>query len=415
MKRFYLFILAILVLFACTDTVTSPDDSVDYARSDSLADAVDEELIAANLRFAINVFKKLDENSEENENIFISPLSLSVALAMTYNGADGETKDAMATTLELQNLSLDWVNEEYLTLIQSFQGCDTDVDLCTANSIWIRLGFPVKQDFINAVETYYLSEVFNLDFLDPNAPDIINSWVEENTNGKITNMIQQIIPAEVMFLINALYFLGNWKYEFDESDTQVEDFFLPDGSLKPVPMMKNSGNDYYYFGEDSFFSVRMPYGRDKIAMYIFLPNYFTYNLDDFFEILNADNWNNWMCSYDSLSYPFDDDMFKIPKFKLEYEKIFNDILIDLGMGVAFTPSANFSGITDEPLWINYVKQKAYIEVNEQGTEAAAATMVSMASGILPGFIANRPFFFVIQDDRSGAILFMGKIVDPSYE
>ncbi|MCK4357945.1 MAG: serpin family protein [Candidatus Cloacimonetes bacterium] len=423
MRKFCVSLILIgILILGCSSKTTSPGNgnNDDYSKVDSLAYSVDEELTSANLKFALKIFNKIEEQNS-NENIFISPLSLSIALAMTYNGALEGTYEAMSTTLEFQNMSLDEVNEEFLKLIKSLQRCDSKVELSIANSIWIRDGFPVKPDFIERNENFYLSQVSNLDFNLPNAPDIINTWVEENTNGKITDLIQQISPDEMMFLINALYFKGQWKFQFDEADTEEDIFHLSDETTKTVLMMKSSGKDYKYYFDNNFSAVRMPYGRDKVSMYVFLPGG-EYNLDDFIASIDAENWNNWMNSFDSLANIFEYEEeyecfeFGLPKFKLEYEKELNDALIALGMGIAFNPSANFGGMSDvKPLWINYVKQKAFIEVNEQGSEAAAATVVSMTSGIPPNFIVNRPFFFVIRDDRSETILFMGKILDPSYE
>ena len=419
MRKLYLiFILIGILILGCSYKTTSPGNgnNDDYAKVDSLAYSVDEELTSANLKFALKVFNKIEEQNSD-ENIFISPLSLSIALAMTYNGALEETQNAMANTLEFQSMSLDEVNEEYLKLIKSLQRCDSKVELSIANSIWIRDNYPVRDDFIERNENFYLSMVSNLNFGLPDAPEIINNWVEENTNGKITDLIQQIAEDEVMFLINALYFKGQWKFQFDVANTQEEDFYLSDGSTKTVSMMTNSGNDFVYYFADYFSSVRMPYGRDKIALYIFLPDYDNgYDLDYFLENLTEANWNNWMSSYDSLEIPFEEEMFKIPKFKLEYEKYLDEVLKALGMEIAFTPYANFGGMTDEGNpWINYVKQKAFIEINEQGSEASASTVVSMVECVPPPFIVNHPFFFVIRDDRSETILFMGKILDPSYE
>lgn len=423
MRKIYLtLILSGIFIIGCS-YLTSPDNgnNDNYEKVDSLAYAVDEELTSANLRFALKVFNEIEEQYPA-ENIFISPLSLSIALAMTYNGALEETYEAMCATLEFQDMSLDKVNKEFLNLIKSLQECDSKVELSIANSIWIRDDYPVKPDFIERNENFYLSQVSNLNFASPNAPDIINNWVKENTNGRITDLIQEISEDEVMFLLNALYFKGEWKFRFDEDDTEEGTFHLPDGTTKTVLMMKNSGKDYKYYFDDNFRAVRMPYGRDKIAMYVFLPDQ-GYNLDDFIASIEVENWNNWMNSFDDLSnilgdYEYEYFQFRLPKFTLEYEKKLNDVLIALGMGIAFDPfAANFRGMCDYPHnpWIDYVKQKAFIEVNEQGSEAAAATVVSMAECVTPNFIVDRPFFFVIRDDRSETILFMGKMLDPSYE
>lgn len=415
MLKFYaLFLIIGVCVFACSHDITAPANKKtdNYAKADALAGSIDEKFISSNLKFAIKVFHKIEEQNS-HENIFISPLSLSIALAMTYNGSLAETQKAMANTLEFRNMLLNMVNDEYSKLIRSLQNYDASVQLSISNSIWINDNFPVKKDFIKKNEDYFFAKVANLDFSLTNAADIINTWIEQNTNGKISNVIPVIDPSDIMFIINALYFKGDWKFQFDEANTEEDNFYLSNGTTQKVPMMSNGGRDYTYYFSNSFSAVRMPYGRDIISMYIFLPNY-GYELGDFLTNLNIENWNNWMTSFDSLPEPDPRFVFKLPKFKLEYEKNFNEMLKALGMEIAFTSSANFGGISDTPIWIGYVKQKTFIEVNEKGSEAAAVTVISPIRSEPPGFIANRPFFFTIRDDRSGTILFMGKILEPTY-
>jgi len=387
-----------------------------YAKSDETAYSVDEALVSANTKFAFNFFREL-VIEDKNKNIFISPLSISTALTMTYNGAEGTTKDAMTKVLEFGSMDLEKVNQEFANLIGSLEHADEQVNIMIGNSIWMKKEFEsiVKSSFIDRVKTFYNGEIFTRDFGSPETVDDINGWVEEKTDGKITELIQTIEHELVMFIVNALYFKGNWIIEFDEAQTQKQDFFLPEGNTVQVDMMSTSGNFSYYSGED-FQAVRLPYGRDKLAMYIFLPHAST-PLDTFIANLNQTSHNEYINQLRSV----DDLAVKLPKFQVEYGvKRLNSVLEKLGMEIAFNPNAaNFNGIASvspENLYISYVDHKAVIEVNEKGTEAAAATSVGIGvTSAPPSFIANRPFFFEIRDDRSGSILFMGKIINPAQD
>ena len=421
MKRI-LFILPLLT-FACgcsTDHVTDPAE-ISYAESDNFASQVGAELKAANLEFALESFRELNSGETAGENIFYSPLSASIALSITYNGAVGGTAEAMADALGFDGMSLELLNTQYYNLIQSLQSGDLEVTMNIANSIWIKEGFPVLDDFIQRNEDFYLSQVTSLPF-DLQALNIINGWVYNKTNGLIPSIITANDLYCVMFLINALYFKGEWTYGFDPDDTANGDFRIWEGTDKTVQMMKNSGLDYTYIIENDLQAVRLPYGRDAYSMYIFMPGYGD-DLNDFIAGITPSQWNEWMDSfqspYDLYGVPeFDGGNFRMPKFKASYEKKLNDMLIALGMGIAFDGGADFSGISDAEIFISFVRQKAVIEVNEEGSEAAAVTVVGMELGGLPpvfDFSIDQPFFFVIRDDRTETILFMGKIVDPEYD
>ncbi len=416
MKKLFTLLAVGIIISGCSDSGTdssNPPNIQNYSQSDNLANIVGENLTSANLRFALESFQKLIDLEPSNSNIFFSPLSLSIALAMTYNGAQSETHVAMRNTLEFQDMDLAEVNRHFSYLIQSLENCDDQATLELANSIWIHDTFPVKPDFIQRNQDHYFSEVATLNFGAPEAVDIINGWIEEHTNGRITEMITYIDPREVMFLINALHFLADWTYQFDEGNTTEGRFNLLDGTDKEVAMMKNSGSIYTFYEDDNFAAVRMPYGRDVLAMYVFLPRP-DYHIDEFINTLDAADYDTWINAFQRNNTT----ILKLPQFQLDYKIILNDVLS--AMGIAFESYANFHGINDGPLWISRVIQKTFIYVNEEGTEAAAATLVGMMSGVGPSppinsFIVNRPFFFVIQDDRTGTILFMGKIVDPIYE
>ncbi|TET49892.1 MAG: serpin family protein [Actinomycetota bacterium] len=234
--------------------------------------------------------------------------------------------------------------------------------------------------------------------------------MEDATEQKIKKMLTEIPSDVVMYLIYAIYFKGDWTYPFSEEATHDEDFHIGDGSTKKVPMM-NMVENFQYGQGDNFGILRLPYGQEKFSMYIVLPDQGE-DLDGIIGGFNETSWKTLMAGLDDSKV-----ILQMPKYKMEYGvKLLNDVLTDLGMGIAFGPGADFSGI-NPGIFISKVMHKAVIEVNEKGSEAAAATVVEMAESAAPveemvEFIVNRPFFFVIADDRSGSILFMGKVVEP---
>jgi serine protease inhibitor len=292
----------------------------------------------------------------------------------------------------------------------SIENADDEIELAIANSIWMNLGFKAREDFIERNSKYYSSEVREIDFADAGAVDTINGWIADNTKDKIKKMLD-VIPADaVMYLINAIYFKGNWTDEFDEGMTSDDDFYLADGSTKKVPMM-NKWQELLYCSGNGYSGIRLPYGQEKMSMYIILPDKGE-NIDSLISSLDADRWNEITGSFSNKQIDL-----SMPKYKMEYGiKLLNDVLIDMGMEIAFGPGADFSGIRED-IFISSVLHKAVIEVNEKGSEAAAATVVEMVETAIEveepvEFTVNRPFFFVIADDRSGSIMFMGKVMEP---
>ena len=370
------------------------------------ADFTDNMLSKANAKFGFKLLTEL-YNQKPGTNIFISPLSISIALTMTYNGAVGETQQAMAKTLEIEGLDLQAVNQANVELRENLESTDPQIELAIANSIWLRNTFEVNPDFLDRNDRFFGAEIASLDFDDPQTLDTINQWVDTNTQGKIKKILSEIKEHEVMFLINAIYFKGGWKGKFDASKTQTGVFHLLDGGEKQVPMMFHTCN-YSYLWEESFRAVGLPYGEGRMSMYIFLPDPSS-DLDEFLEDLNAANWESWLSRFGEEL----DLRLMMPRFKLEYQVLLNDALIALGMEIAFIPLvANLTGIADL-LYIDKVKQKTFLEVNEEGSEAAAVTLVSPPPASSPGpFIVNRPFFFTIHDNWTNTILFMGIVVEP---
>ena len=382
----------------------------------NLTGPINSDVVAANTKFGFNLFNEI-RKTEENENIFISPFSISVALAMTLNGAAGETEQAMINTLQLQSIDADAINLDYARLHQTLLVSDPKVQLTIANSLWTRQDFTFNSDFLQRNTQFFGAEIASLDFTDEeNSLKTINQWVDTNTNGKIPKILEQISADEVLFLINAIYFKGSWQTEFDPADTRDGPFYLTTGDEKQVPMMTRTG-DYPYYETEDFQAISLPYGDGRMSMYILLPARES-NLNSFLKTLNATRWKNWISQLHTLEVRV-----QIPKFKLEYGTGLTDVLETLGMGIAFQRArADFSRMLpdgaslESNLFISKVEHKAFVEVNEEGTEAAAATTIGVAVTSIPPpppeFIADRPFFFAICDNETETVLFMGTLVEP---
>lgn len=371
-------------------------------------DRISSETKNGNARFAFDIFKQLDKE-DSNQSIFISPLSISTALTMTYQGAGTTTKEAMAKALGYTGIEDEKLNESYKNLLLYLTKVDKKVELDISNSLWIREGEAIKEDFSSINRDIFNASVTPLDFSKQDAADQINQWISDATKKKIEKMIDSpISPDIVMYLINAIYFKGDWAKKFDTKDTLPTPFHAGDGSTNEVMMMSRNGKVEFGQG-DGFKAVRLPYGSGKTAMYCILPDE-AVSINEFITGLNIDQWNTIKNSISEK----DEVQLRLPRFKLEYGiKNLNDSLTALGMGEAFTDSADFSGIR-EGLSISRVLHKAVIDVNEEGSEAAAVTVVEMretAAAEPITFIADRPFVFVISDDETGTILFMGKLSD----
>lgn len=406
MKNFLVVLLIIAVavgLTACSSETPDGEPKQEYS-----IENINQDLVQANTGFAFDILKKLNAEDEEN-NVFISPLSISTALSMTYNGSQATTREAMAKVLGYESLELEALNESYQNLIAYLNNIDSKVELNIGNSIWIREGEEIREDFLLTNRKHFDAEAEMLDFSKDGAAERINGWISEATKGKVPKMIDPpISPQVVMYLINAIYFKGQWAEQFDPKQTTEEKFTAGTGEQQDVSMMNRKGSVEYADGSN-YKAVRLPYGSGKTSMYCILPNEGT-GINNFINNLDREQWKQIR---DTVAET-DDVILKLPRFKIEYGiKSLNDSLIALGMGEAFNAGADFSGIR-EGLFISRVLHKAVIEVNEEGSEAAGVTVVEMqeSAALEPiTFIANRPFVFVIADDETGTILFMGKLYD----
>lgn len=413
MRTVLVLFVAVFVFAQCESSVTGPDDPIGELPRDLTAS--EKMLIEADQSFSYDIFQRTVAYDSEQDNLMISPLSISMALAMTLNGAEDQTYKDMKKALYLSGMEKEEINEAFQSLIELLINADPNVAMKIANSIWYRDGLPVKEDFKERVKEYFGAEVTALDFSDPAAVDIINQWVSDNTEELIPEIIDEIPSHIVMYLINALYFKGDWLNQFDPDDTQAGDFHLESGETVQAEMMRQE-NQFATMFSDEVQMIELPYGDSLFSMSILMPADANTPINQFIdEKITASNINNWRSS---LSVPNRDVILRMPKFEFDYELEYTDILKAMGMEIAFDEwEADFTGIADvspQNLFIDEVKHKTFISVDEEGTEAAAVTSVGVGiTSMPPQMIIDRPFVFIIHERESGANLFMGKVKNPA--
>ncbi|MGQ9620100.1 MAG: serpin family protein [Bacteroidales bacterium] len=370
-------------------------------------------LVESSNEFSFDIFRKILADTPPEENIIISPLSISYALSMTVNGANGPTRDSILKVLRINNISLVELNNSYKYLTAALLSVDKRVAMKIANSVWTENKFSsmVKEAFIEILKNYYSAQSKSFDINDSNTPSYINKWIEDNTNGLIKDMIDKLDPATVTLLINAIYFKGTWKYEFDKASTAPRQFTKPDGSVIQVHSMNQSENHKVLQG-NGFVMVELPYGQGNFVMDIILPEQAD---NTFYQTVTGQNFNTWVSSMSKTGVNL-----YLPKFKYDYKKKLKELLSDMGMGLAFSDFADFTNIANAPLRIDEVTHQALIETNEEGTEAAAATVVTIVlTSIGPGtpllIDINRPFIYIIREITTNTVIFMGKVADPTSE
>lgn len=351
--------------------------------------------------------------AEGDGNVLISPPSVSTALAMAYNGASGTTEDAMAKTLAFEGFELGELNDAEKQMLTVLAGPDPKVKLDIANSMWIKTGFDVKREFVGRLEDSFGAKPTVLDFANPESPKTINNWIEQATQGKIKDMVTTLDQDARLLLINAVYFKGLWQKPFDPQATHDLDFTTLAAKKKKVPMMSLKA-DFPYTKGDKYSAVRLPYGSGRLGMVILLPNEGT-SVKDLLKTVTPRSWIEM-----SAKMPPIEGTVVIPKFKMDYTAGLVEPLRALGMGVAFTAQADFSGMRDQKdLFIGDVLHKTFIELTEEGTEAAAATKVEMVVTAAPAnpkefnFVADRPFLYAIEDKETGMLIFLGILGDPN--
>jgi len=406
-------LLAIVaVVVACSDP-TGPSGGT--RRITALPRALttgEQAVIGASNAFGFNLLRELDRTRADS-NIFMSPLSASMALGMTMNGAAGQTLDEMRSTLGFGAQPAAEINGSYRSLIDMLRALDRTVDVRIANAIWYREGFPFETSFLDESRQFFDAKVAPLDFAAAGAVPTINDWVKASTNGKIESIVDGPIPSDVvMYLINAIYFNGSWTTRFDRSLTKPDQFTTVDGSAAPIAMMRRTDTVRVAETADAQV-VELPYGGDAYAMTIILPRAGE-PIAALVSSLSADSWEATVAAATSENVEL-----YMPKFSLRWEALLNDPLQSLGMRRAFQGDvADFTRMSrtaGNQLYISRVKQKAFVDVHEEGTEAAAVTSVGISVTCTCGprvIRIDRPFVFAIRERLSGTILFLGKIVRP---
>jgi serpin B len=370
-------------------------------------------LVGSGNSFAFDIFREVVGNAAASENIMISPLSISYALSMALNGAYGTTQDSMFKALRINDLTPEELNNSFKNLTKSLLTVDQRVLMAIANSVWIEQDFLVKQSFIDILTRYYNAESREFDIDDSTVPDKINAWIEDKTNGLIKDMIDKLDDNTVMLLINAIYFKGKWKLQFDKNETDQKPFYKPGGSSAEVPTMIQTA-DFKVYDGDGFILGEFPYGQGNFVMDIILPDA-REGASALLPSVTDEAFTGWIGNLSVNKV----DLY-LPRFKYGYKKQLNDILTDMGMGIAFNDGADFTNIADyPPLIINRVLHQSFIETNEEGTEAAAVTTVEFGTTSYPPpnvqFNADHAFLYIIRETTTNTIIFMGRVADPTAE
>lgn len=362
-------------------------------------------------KFATTFFKLAAKKPDSN--VVVSPYSVSTALSMAYNGAGSKTKTEMQDVLGYSGLSDEAVNQQNSSLYKSLMHVNPTSELTIANAMFANKNFEFLKAFMDSNQKYYGAKLETLDFADLSTVNRINNWVKENTKSKIPSILDKVAPDAILYLVNAVYFKGVWLDEFKKEETQQTEFKLNNGTKKTVEMMNRSAKMSYFAG-NNFQAVMLPYKDNRLQMCIFLPDKKS-NITAFINSLTPESWSEW-----NQQFRKEEGHLGLPRFKVEYKTELSEVLKAAGMPCAFEDScADFKKMIEQNAMISRVLHKTYLEVNEKGTEAAAATAIEMSVTSAPmnpkppfEMICDRPFVVAIRDEKTNAILFVGAIVDP---
>lgn len=394
-------------LLASCDNDDSSPRTTPKPRKDIILSRAEQDMADKGTDFAFRFFNQVCNSEKTNTNVFVSPLSASLALSMTANGAAGNTLTEMTNVLGFSS-SLNDMNSYHQKLTSALLDLDNTIQLEIANSIWVKKGFRVYDSFVSANKEWYDADVRELDFSSSAATDVINKWCADKTNQRIKKVLDNIPGDARLFLINALYFKGEWTSKFKSSATAQEDFTNADGSGQKVAMMNQTAT-FNYSHNDDFSIAEFPYGNQAFSMVVLLPEAGK-TLDECLPQLTYKHWKTWSEQMGARTLEV-----KFPKFELIYSKDFVDDMQAMGMKDAFhAGNADFTKMSAADLFIGILKQYTYLKIDEEGTEAAAVTVTGMIetsvgpSTTIP-FYMNRPFIIMIKEKSTGSILFMGKI------
>lgn len=375
-------------------------------------DAAAQAVVDGNTAFALDLYREL---KGEEGNLFFSPYSISTALAMTYAGARGETERQMAQTLHF-TLGQDWLHPAFASLETGLQAVQQpgELQLRVANSLWPQIDYPFLEAYLSLVAEHYGVLITPVDYRQTEAARTrINTWVEEKTEKKIEDLIPpgMLDALTTLVLVNAIYFKGNWANQFDPASTAGAPFWVTPDEPIQVPMMTQE-KEFRYAEWEGLQILELPYVGNYLSMVVILPEEVggLAALENALTVENLDRWTGRLWQREVVVF--------LPRFGMSWGFELSRTLIAMGMGAAFG-GADFSGMDGTTsLFIDKVLHKAFVDVNEEGTEAAAATAVIMARGMPPPpvtFRADHPFLFLIRDNKTGSILFLGRVLEPESE
>jgi serine protease inhibitor len=418
MKNVIAAVLIVFCICAMLDSCKKENGSFTEKNQSISLPSEGSAVVTANNEFAFNFLQSTLSTDTVADNKLISPLSVYLALSMVYNGAGTATADSMAKVLQLSGIDLGSLNSVCQSLVSQFPKEDNAVQLSIANSIWYAQNtYQPYDSFLHTTQTDYDATVQSINFKDPGSVNTINNWVAQKTNNKIPSVISSIDPSDLMFLINAIYFNGSWKYAFNTADTYNDIFHLGNGTSEKVPFMKQMIKLNLSY-DSSFTLLELPYGSGKsYSMYIALPADTLQPISSFAAMMNADLLSKAISNMDSAGVDLE-----IPKWSCSYAIMnMSPELSALGMGVAFTDAADFSKIYDPSqvqVYISKAIHKTFINVSESGTQAAAATVIGIAyltsnPSAPPVIKFNHPFLYSIIEKQTGTVMFMGIVNDPA--
>lgn len=420
MKIFHTVIIVPLMLsIFCTEVPnTTKSKEIDQTSNLDNLSTRDKDVLNSSNLFGFNIFKKIIEKEDESKNVFISPLSISIALTMTENGAAGATRDSMMMVLEQSGYSIEEINQSCKDLEQILENADDEVAFDIANSIWPRISKAIVPEFTDICKDYYGAHVQAMNWSIPESADTVNKWIEDNTNGLIKDAVEKpILNDPAMKLINAIYFKGFWSVVFDSNSTYKNNFTKSDGSIVACDFMhKNAEDDstLLYYEDEICQVASLPYGNGNFFMTVLLPKDGN-EISDLLEMIDKNKWDAIL--EDMVKEDFSIQM---PKYKFGYKSALREHLIDLGMGIAFSEStADFANMfEDSSGYIDKVIHTTFIQTDESGTEAAAVTIVDIVDSALPDIKSinlNKPYLFVIHEKISKSIIFMGRLSEPVWK
>jgi len=423
--KFILLTGLVTLIFACQSDIEVPviegeeGPRASNLRQDIDLTSVEQQMSVYTNTFAFNLLQRVYANESPSENILLSPLSATLALSMLHSGAVGTTGEEIRQTLGFDNVSRDAINKYAQKIISAMQTLDSRGVFESANLICIKQEFPVLNQFKQINQQYYDAEIRNVDFTQEAATlKLINSWSNEKTHGKIPEILKNIDPLTLLLLGNALYFKGYWTTPFNKEASINAVFSTSSGVEQMVPTMQMTSSSLHYALFNNYAAVELPFGNEAFSLVVILPDEDT-DISDIIAQMDGDLWAQAITVLGN--YPYDAEKgdiipveihLQIPRFKMEYERTLNNDLMAMGMKTPFMETADFSLISQFPLWISGVKQKTFVQMDENGMEAAAVTVINQmgSTGIKytpVDFKVNRPFLYFIKEKSTGLIFFAG--------